>query len=194
MVVVVAGTINAPDHLSTERLFLRRPLRSDAELIYTRYASDPEVTKFVGWPRHTSIEHTQSFLDFSEKEWERWPAGPYLIENGEDRRLLGSTGMNFEAPDRAMTGYVLAKEAWGFGYATEALSAIASLGDALEIGELFALCHREHRASHRVLEKCGFVCQPKHIEAANFPNLGASLSGSCTYALRYIRRSRTLAI
>jgi [ribosomal protein S5]-alanine N-acetyltransferase len=82
--------MNAPDHLTTERLFLRRPLRSDAELIYTRYASDPEVIKFVSWPCHTSIEHTQSFLDFSDEQWERWPAGPYLIENGEDRRAVRS--------------------------------------------------------------------------------------------------------
>jgi RimJ/RimL family protein N-acetyltransferase len=90
-----------------------------------------------------------------------------------------------------MTGYVLAKEAWGFGYATEALSAIVCLGDALEIRELFALCHRDHRSSHQVLEKCGFVCHPKHIEAANLPNLGA---GSGTDALRYIRKARPLAI
>ena len=88
-----------------------------------------------------------------------------------------------------MTGYVLAKEAWGFGYATEALNAIACLGDALEIGELFALCHRDHRASHRVLEKRGFVGRPKHIEATNFPTLGTSLAGSCTDALCYIRKS-----
>jgi ribosomal-protein-alanine N-acetyltransferase len=182
--------MNAPDHLTTARLLLRRPLRSDAELIFNRYASDPEVAKFLGWPRHTSIEHTHLFLDFSDKEWERWPAGPYLIESGEDGRLLGSTGLNFKAPDRAMTGYVLAKEAWGFGYATEALSAIARLGDALDIGELFALCHRDHRASHRVLEKCGFVRQPKHIERAHFPNLGA---GSCADALCYVRYTVPLA-
>jgi RimJ/RimL family protein N-acetyltransferase len=99
--------MNAPDRLTTARLLLRRPLRSDAELIFSRYASDPEVTKFLGWPRHTSIEDTQSFLDFSDKEWERWPAGPYLIENAKDGRLLGSTGLNFEAPDRVMTGYAI---------------------------------------------------------------------------------------
>ena len=57
----------------------------------------PRVYKVRRLARHTSIEHTQSFLDFSDEEWERWPAGPYLIENGEDRRLLGSTGLNFEA-------------------------------------------------------------------------------------------------
>ena len=72
-----------------------------------------------------------------------------------------------------MTGYVLAKEAWGFGYATEALSAIVCLGDVLEIGELFALCHRDHRASHRVLEKCGFACQSKDIlKLQTSPTLG----------------------
>jgi RimJ/RimL family protein N-acetyltransferase len=52
---------------------------ADAELIFRRYASDPEVTKFLGWPRHTSIEQTQAFLEFSDAEWEKWPAGPYLI-------------------------------------------------------------------------------------------------------------------
>jgi len=48
-------------------------------MIFKRYAADAEVTRFVGWPRHTSIGDTISFLEFSSSEWSRWPAGPLLI-------------------------------------------------------------------------------------------------------------------
>jgi len=33
--------------------------------------------------------------------------------------LLGSTGLEFETTTRAQTGYVLATDAWGRGYATK---------------------------------------------------------------------------
>jgi len=91
---------------------LRRPIAADAERIYTRYSSDPEVTKYVGWPRHRSIEETRVILAFSEAEWSRWPAGPYLVECQGDRKLLGSTGWTFQSPTVAATGYVLARDAW----------------------------------------------------------------------------------
>jgi ribosomal-protein-alanine N-acetyltransferase len=154
------------------------------EAIYTRYSADPEVAQFLGWPLHNSINDTRTFLDFSDKEWEKWGAGPYLIEHLQDERLLGSTGFSFEAPTRAMTGYVLAKDSWGFGYATEALCAIVRLGEELGIHELRALCHPAHVASQRVLEKCGFVCQANRVEGAQFPNLGAGLWAD---ALCYVR-------
>jgi ribosomal-protein-alanine N-acetyltransferase len=177
--------MNAPEQLKTTRLLLRRPRLADAELIFSRYASDLEVTKFLGWPRHVSIEQTRAFLAYSELEWERWPAGPYLIEDLKDGRLLGSTGFAFENPQCAMTGYVLAKDAWGFGFATEALNAIVRVAENLHIAELFALCHPGHRASYHVLEKCGFIRQPELLLGAHFPNLS---SDSQAGALRYVRR------
>ena len=71
---------------------------SDATAIFARYASDAEVTRWVGWPRHTAIADTEGFLGFSEAEWARWPAGPYLIERRADGVLVGSTGFGFETP------------------------------------------------------------------------------------------------
>ena len=170
--------MNAPEQLKTARLLLRKPRRADAELIFSRYASDTEVTKFLSWPRHTSIEQTHAFLEYSDCEWERWPAGPYLFEDLNDGRLLGSTGLAFESMQRAMTGYVLAKDSWGFGFATEALRAIVQLAQTLPIAELFALCHPAHNASSRVLEKCGFVRQPKRVAGAPFPNLSTDLQSA----------------
>ena len=46
---------------------------------------DLEVTKYVGWPRHRSIEQTKAFLAFSEAGWRRWPAGPYWLLGGTGR-------------------------------------------------------------------------------------------------------------
>jgi RimJ/RimL family protein N-acetyltransferase len=56
-----------------------------------------------------------AFLAFSEAEWNRWPAGPYLIECQGNRKLLGGTGLAFETPTVAATGYVIARNAWGHG-------------------------------------------------------------------------------
>src|SRR5262249_54999274 len=142
--------------IETARLVLRKPTPTDAEAIFERYSSDTEVTKYLGWPRHQSIEQTRQFLAFSEAEWGRWPAGPYLIESRDDRKLLGSTGLAFETPTVAITGYVLARDAWGRGYATEALTAIVTSASVLGVRRLYALCHPANRASIRVLEKCGF--------------------------------------
>lgn len=144
---------------------------TDAADIFDRYAADAEVTTYVGWPRHRTIDETRGFLQFSDAEWERWPGGPYLIESAVDGRLLGGTGLGFEAPDRAMTGYVLAKDAWGRGYATEALGAMVDLARSLGVTRLFALCHPQHRASWHVLEKCAFVREATLHAHAEFPNL-----------------------
>src|SRR5262245_20672748 len=108
--------MRAPPTLYTDRLLLRRPVLADAEAIFS-YASDPEVTRYVGWPRHRASGDTQAFIAFSDDEWERDGVGPYLIMQGD--RLVGGTGLDCESRSVASTGYVLARAAWGHGIATE---------------------------------------------------------------------------
>jgi ribosomal-protein-alanine N-acetyltransferase len=161
----------APETIDAGRIRLRRPHAGDAEAIYTRYSSDPAVTRLVGWPRHTSVDQARGFIQFSDGEWERSPSGPLLIERLDTGMLLGATGLVFETPYRAQTGYVLATDAWGHGYATHALSTIVSLARILAVRRLYALCHHEHRASARVLEKCAFSLEGRLRAYAEFPNL-----------------------
>lgn len=157
--------------LETERLLLRAPRAEDARRVFERYASDPRVTRFLAWQTHRTIADTQAFLAFCEAEWTRWPAGPFLIESRASGALLGSTGIAFETPHQAATGYVLARDAWGFGYATEALGAMRDLAARLGVTRLYALCHPDHRASARVLEKCGFTLEGTLQRYAEFPNI-----------------------
>ena len=167
--------------IETERLLLRPPTPEDAELIFERYASDAEVTRYLGWPRHTSIQHTQAFVGFSLAEWTRWGVGPLMVFDRVSGTLVGASGLVMEASDRAATGYVLARDAWGKGYATESLQAMIVLAAEFKIARLYALCHVDHRASQRVLEKCGFQREgvPRH---SVFPNLSPEPLDVLSYA------------
>lgn len=171
------------ERIETERLVLRRPRTADAEAIFERYASDPDVTRFVSFARHRSLDDTLAFLAYSDDQWTRWPAGPYLIEARADGLLLGGTGVAFETPTIAATGYVLARDAWGIGVATEALRAMVNVATTTGVRRLYALCHPEHRPSQRVLEKCDFTREallPRHTE---LPNLRP---GEPSDVLRYV--------
>jgi len=167
-------TPKAAERFESTRLVFRRPVVDDDRSILERYAGDAEVTRYLGWPRHTSIADTRAFLAVSDAEWSRWPAGPYLLFSRDGGELLGGTGLVFETPERAATGYVLARDAWGRGYASEALQAMVDLARTVQIRHLYALCHPDHQASARVLIKCGFQLEgirPQSSKSSEFPNL-----------------------
>ena len=163
----------APERFTTARLLLRRPALRDLEAVFSRYASDPEVTRYLAWPTHRSLADTEAFLSLSDAEWARWPASSYLVWSSSGEVLLGSTGLAFETDTDAITGYVLARDAWGKGYATEALVAMVRLAGTLGVRRLSAGCHPEHGASQRVLEKGGFSQESLLHRESGFPNLPA---------------------
>jgi ribosomal-protein-alanine N-acetyltransferase len=164
--------MRAPEIIETSRLRLHRPTAGDAPEILARYASDPDVTRFVAWPRHQTIADSEFFVKFSDAEWARWPTGPYLVRSKTDGTLLGSTGLTFESQTVASTGYVFAKDAWGNGYATETVRAMIDLARTLSVQRLYAMCHSDHNASARVLEKTGFTREKILPRYVNFPNFG----------------------
>jgi RimJ/RimL family protein N-acetyltransferase len=165
--------MKAPEVIETTRLLLRKPVPADAEAIFRRYAADPVVTRYLSWPTHRSVADTQAFLTWSDEEWDRWPAGPYLVfaRDGQVPALLGGTGLSFKSTSRAVTGYVFAQDAWEQGFATESLQAMVELARQTGVERLEAICHLEHKASAHVLEKCGFQQEEVRREHFAFPNL-----------------------
>lgn len=168
--------------METERLLLRAPVSDDIEAIFERYATDAEVTRYLSWPRHTSLDETRAFIEFSDAEWQKWDTGPVLAFSRADGTLLGGTGLLFETPYRAATGYVLAKDAWGKGYATEALRAMTELAASMGVIRLHAICHAQHRASWHVMEKCGFEREGILKRHTVFPNLSLEPEDVLSYA------------
>jgi len=178
--------MKASETIETARLILRRPRASDAQAVFDRYAGDPVVTRYLSWPTHRSVADTLAFLSWSDEEWGRWPSGPYLVfaRNGRSARLLGSTGLKYKSSTRAETGYVFARDAWGQGYATEALEAMVELAQQTGVERLEAICHVDHQVSANVLEKCGFRQEEVRGEHFVFPNLAPQKKSDVA---RYVR-------
>jgi [ribosomal protein S5]-alanine N-acetyltransferase len=170
----------APEVVETARLLLRRPQLTDVEQIFARYASDPEVTRYMTFARHQSVADAEMFVDFSDMEWTLQGCGPYLVHSRQSGILLGGTGLSV-AGEHAETGYVFARDAWGFGYATEALTAMVDVARLVGLRRLTAHCHPEHLASRRVLEKGGFTLEHLARDAHVFPNMGPTKQDVLSY-------------
>jgi ribosomal-protein-alanine N-acetyltransferase len=158
---------------------LRTPSRSSIAT-----PADPVVTRYLSWPTHRTLANTHAFLAWSDEDREKWPAGSYLVFSREDNALLGGTGLSFKSLTCAVTGYVLARNAWGHGYATESLHAMVDLVGKLGVKRLEAICHIDHRASARVLEKCGFQLEEILRKHTEFPNVAL---GPKSDVLCYVR-------
>ena len=48
--------------IETDRLILRRYKIEDADAMYKNWASDSEVTKFLTWQPHSSVEVSRSII------------------------------------------------------------------------------------------------------------------------------------
>jgi ribosomal-protein-alanine N-acetyltransferase len=188
-----AKSSQAPASLLTARLSLRKPELSDAEAIFRRYASDPVATEYMSWPTHHTVDDTLAFLAWSDADWQQWAAGTYLVFAREPAGLLlGSTGLSFQNPEVAITGYIFAHDAWGKGFATESLSAMVSLARDLGVRRLESVCHVHHRASAHVMEKCGFQYEgilPAHTV---FPNIALGQRFDVlSYSIRFDDQNET---
>lgn len=169
-----------PETLATARLTLRAPRAGDAAAIFATYASDPDATRYMGWPRHTALTASDAYVALALAEWATHGCGTYLIER--DGQLIGSTGLHLVGPVGAVTGYILTPAAWGHGYATEACRAMVALGRDLGVPRIEATCHTAHRASAHVLEKAGLRREGVRRADTVFPQLGAKLQDVLVYA------------
>jgi RimJ/RimL family protein N-acetyltransferase len=146
-----------PEKFETERLILRKPCMEDAPAIFTSYAQDLEVTRYMTWTPHKNIEETYGIMQIMLKSWEEGSAYSFAIVPKDFNSVIGMIAMH---PDgfKVEIGYVLARPYWGKGLVTEAARALTNwLLQQPDIYRVFATCDVENPASARVMEKVGMV-------------------------------------
>jgi [ribosomal protein S5]-alanine N-acetyltransferase len=163
--------VSFPNELTTERLYLRPPTESDAQRMFARYSQDPQVSRYMSWTPHRSLDDTREYLGRIMSENDQGTSAGYLIFSRDGGELMGSVGGRIQGP-LITFGYCLARDAWGRGFATEA--ARAFVAEAILqplVWRVQAFCDVENRASARVLEKAGLSLEGTLRRYMVMPNL-----------------------
>ena len=141
--------------IETERLILRKPEMKDAEDIFMNYAQDPDVTRYLPWPTHTSIEITKGWLESKLPDWDENKCIFFSIVLKETNRVIGMCEFrinNFKAD----FGYVLTKKYWNQGMMTEAMKPLMELIMKRDnMYRIQAFHDIDNPASGKVMEKLG---------------------------------------
>ncbi|MCL2696607.1 MAG: GNAT family N-acetyltransferase [Oscillospiraceae bacterium] len=168
--------------LQTERLILRPLTTADAETVYSGWASDPEVNKYMVYVLHRSVSETIEWLkqveaDLNSSDSYLW--GFVIRESGQ---LIGSGGLNFnKGHEMFEVGYNIMKAHWNKGYTSEAMRAAIDFA-ARELGAVrfYGRHSKDNVFSGKVMEKLGFIYQ-KDGETAKIDD--SSISPSREYLL-----------
>jgi ribosomal-protein-alanine N-acetyltransferase len=145
-----------PFPIITDRLVLREFRRED-DLAVDAFASDAEVTLHTSWGPN-DLQTTRLVLQQWVAEQAMWPRSsiPLAIELGANQELIGSTGFASIENSTGIFGFVLRKDHWGNGFATEASQALIRFGFGhLGLHRVAAECFVEQTASIRVFQKLG---------------------------------------
>ncbi|WMV11820.1 hypothetical protein MTR67_005205 [Solanum verrucosum] len=139
--------------MDSSRITLR-PYRSTDVDDLLSWASDDRVTRSIHFSTLTSKDEAFTFIDKSSIPWRR----SICIDDRSVGIVVARPGSGDDRC-RAEVGYALAVEYWGQGITPKAvkMSIPLILEEFPEIVRLQALTDAENKASHRVLEKAGFI-------------------------------------
>ncbi|QUI23747.1 GNAT family N-acetyltransferase [Vallitalea pronyensis] len=154
--VVHKGT----QRIETNRLILRRFSKSDAHDMFHNWANDEDVTRFLTWEPHKTIEVTETILDtwtqgYTEENYYMWAIVPK-----DYGKVIGSisVGNQSDGNDHCEIGYCISKAYWGQGITTEAFQAVIQyLMHTVGYERIQAIHYVENAASGRVMEKAGLT-------------------------------------
>lgn len=143
--------------LESKRLILRQLTPEDAPDFFA-CQSDPEVFRYSGRSEEPSLEAATHTLNILFKRHQERTMLSWAIVLKENQHLIGRFQIEEWSDEnhRAAVGYLLGKQYWGKGYATEALSAmIAYLYEQTTVNRIDTFTWSENIASARVMEKAG---------------------------------------
>ncbi len=145
--------------LTTQRLILR-PLRLEDAVDYFTFAGDPQVTRYLRWGPHASLQDTQTYLAEVIDGYARRPDGLWGIALPAEGRLVGTIHlMEINTNSRkADVGVVVSAQYWHQGIASEALRRVlAFCFQDLKLQRVQGLPVSGNTAVCCLLEKCGMT-------------------------------------
>ena len=148
--------MNKKSTIETERIILREFKLGDEYEMFSNWANDPEVVKYLTWPIHKNIEVTRSII----QSWVNQYQDPKTIRFGitlkDTGELVGGIDVVNYFDGVPEVGYCLAKKCWNKGIMTEVFSAFRDYLFTLGFKKITIRAEVENIGSNRVIQKCGF--------------------------------------
>ena len=170
--------------IETDRLILRRYKIEDADAMYKNWASDSEVTKFLTWQPHSSVDVSRSIIEdwlkeYSDEKYYHWAI--VFRDNGNEP--IGDISVVQMNEDISMVhiGYCLGRAWWSRGIMSEALKAVMDfMFDTVEVNRVESRHDQMNPNSGKVMQKCGMKYEGT-LRSADRNNQG--ICDACYYAL-----------
>lgn len=129
---------------------------------YAAAWADPRMTEFIGgeprsrntsWGKFLAGIGLWSLLGYGYWSFVERASGAFVGNGGLAQFERGIP----ELQDYPEAGWAFVPDAWGKGYATEAMTAILEWADAAKLGEIRCIIAPANAASHNVAVKLGFA-------------------------------------
>ena len=151
--------------IETDRLILRPFTMSDVEPSY-QMNLDPRMTRYTNDGGVKSREQMHDTIKNNVLgDYAKYGFGRFAVDLKEENAFIGFSGLKYlPEEDQVDLGYRFRPDLWGRGIATE--SAIASLEFArntLKLEQVVACILPDNKASHRILEKLGFIFSKEYV-------------------------------
>jgi len=179
--------------LQTERLDLRHLEPDDLDALYAMYR-DPDVRRY--FPDGTrTLEETREEIEWHRHGHPQHPRlGLWATVERSSGTFLGRCGLlpwSIDGVPEVELAFLIAKDRWGQGLATEAARAIARFAH-LELGlqRLICLITHGNEASIRVAEKVGMRFEREYTDEFGPCMIYSLLIGSRQHAMDAARLTR----
>ena len=148
--------------IRTERLIMRGWRESDLAP-WAAMNADPEVRRYLG-PLLT-FEQASAWVLNLQDDLDRYGFGFWALEVRASGEFIGFTGLRAMDEEMPFTGFelgwLLARPAWGHGYATEAGLATVGYGfGVLGLPEVVAVTTARNLRSQAVMRRIGMTSDP----------------------------------
>lgn len=155
--------------LTTDRMTLRTLTAKDVNEEYVSWLNDPEVNRYME-SRYTDHKYKDviAYVERISNQPKHFLFGLFVSLGG---RQIGNIKLDVTdfRHERGVIGLMIGdRNAWGRGYATEAIEAVTCYGFAqLGLQKISAGCYESNHGSKRAFEKAGFKVEGflrSHVE------------------------------
>ncbi len=142
--------------IETERLVMR-PWTAEDRPVFRSFVDDLRITRYLGRGDVWTDEAVDEFFARQQRHLENRGFCMAAMTSKEDGRVVGVAGLQpLRKGDDVETGWWVAPDCWGRGYAAEAGAANVAYGlDVLQLPRVVAIAHAENAASIAVMKRIG---------------------------------------